>query len=117
MITGHYIHAVLIISMTKLDNSQCQHHILSAPKLMQSCQTFNQNVLLLFVFSFSYFALSFSRAISFAILFVLGKSLIVHQHSVILSDTEFIRVGAFDHQFSVVCGAFEQHFCPGSLIY
>jgi hypothetical protein len=66
--------------MTKLNNSQCQHHILS-PKPMQSCQTFNQNLVLLFVFSFSYFALSSSRAISFvfkylsAILFVLGKSL------------------------------------------
>ena len=22
-------------------------------------------------------------------------------------------VEAFDHQFSVICGAFEQHFCPG----
>ena len=31
----------------------------------QSCQMFNQNLLLLFIFSFSYFALSSSRAISF----------------------------------------------------
>jgi hypothetical protein len=23
-------------------------------------------------------------------------------------------IGAFDHQFPVICGAFEQHFCPGS---
>ena len=31
----------------------------------QSCQIFNQNLVPLFVFSFSYFALRYSRAISF----------------------------------------------------
>ena len=40
------------ISMSKLDTSQCQHHILS-PK--PCCQTFDQNLVLLFVFSFSSF--------------------------------------------------------------
>jgi hypothetical protein len=45
---------LFIISMTKLDTSQCQHHILS-PKPSLSCQTFNTNLVLLFVFSFSSF--------------------------------------------------------------
>jgi hypothetical protein len=46
---------LFIISMTKLDTSQCQHHILSPVAKVQSCQTFNQNLVLLFVFSFSSF--------------------------------------------------------------
>jgi hypothetical protein len=44
------------ISMTKLDTFNVNmHHILSPVAKVQSCQTFNQNLVLLFVFSFSYF--------------------------------------------------------------
>ena len=35
---------LFIISMTKLDTSQCQHHNYSLAKA-QYCQTFNQNIL------------------------------------------------------------------------
>jgi hypothetical protein len=99
-------HELFIISMTKLGTSQCQHHILSpkpspvypagsglspvrlSTKIWCFCSYFHlvlllkQHLVLLFVFSSSS-----SRAISFhicillkyvsAILFVLGKSLIV----------------------------------------
>ena len=86
--------------MTKLDTSQCEHHILSpkpsparlSTKIWCFCSYFHlvillkQHLVLLFVFSSSS-----SRGISFhicillkylsAILFVLGKSLIVLQYN------------------------------------
>ena len=88
---------LFIISMTKLDTSQCQHHILSpkpsparlSNKFWCFCSYFHlvlllkQNLVVLFVFTSSS-----SRAISHlclkylsAILFVLGKSLIVLQYN------------------------------------
>jgi hypothetical protein len=46
---------LFIISMTKLDTSQCQHHIFSPNyKPSPAMQTINQNLVLLFVFSFSF---------------------------------------------------------------
>jgi hypothetical protein len=88
---------LFIISMTKLDTSQCHHHILSpkpsparlSNKIWCFCSYFHlvlllkQNLVLLFLFtSSSSWAISHLRLkyIS-AILFVLGKSLIVLQYN------------------------------------